>query len=192
MLRNRLTLSFLAIIGMLSVNAHADTIGYIPNKAGNYIFITDGACVPKEAIGFTVSTANANGAITNHGCIQKMDSVRYVINWNSGEQSIIIAAGVTWTAAAKLPWVDDTQQQQSEPAIETKQWMARNPWFDSPEFVETTRQARAIDQQLHNDGYRIGDGKYFDELDRRLNAAGIEFTPATPKVDWSQFSPITQ
>lgn len=206
MLRNRLTLSLVAIIGALSVNARADTIGYIPNKAGNYIFITDGACVPKEAVGLTVAAADANGYISSetYGCIQKVDDLRYAINWNSGGQSIIIAAGVTWTAEAKLPWATPVIEQPAEPAIETKQWMARNPWFGTKEFEQTTLQARAIDKQVFADGYRIGDGKYFDEIDRRLNAAGIKFTPtkpglfddvltpATPNVDWSQYTPVSK
>ena len=181
MLRTRLTFSLLAIISAVSFNAHADTIGYIPNKAGNYMFITDGSCVPKEAIGLTVAAADENGYISTetYGCIQKLDSLRYVINWNSGAQSIIIAAGVTWTAEAKLPWGTPVIQQPAEPAIETKEWMARNPWFGSPEFAETTRQAREIDKQVYAAGYRIGDGKYFDELDRRLLEAGIVYTPAS-------------
>lgn len=145
------------------------------------MFVTDAACVPKEAIGLSVASADASGVITHYGCIQNMDDVRHIINWNDGTQTVIIAAEVTWTAAAKLPWVDDVQQL----AIETKEWMARNPWFNTPEFEQTTLQARAIDKQVYAAGYRLGDGKYFDELGRRLIAAGIKYSPVKPKVDWT-------
>lgn len=55
----------------------------------------------------------------------------------------------------------------------TQAWLDRNPWFNTPEYDQATRRTRAIDQQMHDEGYRAEYEHYFKVLDRRLIEAGI-------------------
>lgn len=67
--------------------------------------------------------------------------------------------------------------QQTVPAKvnpKTQDWLDRNEWFDNPDYERETRRARAIDAALYADGYRVEDGDYFEELERRLDKAGVK------------------
>lgn len=67
-------------------------------------------------------------------------------------------------------------QQQAAPRVNPKvqEWMDKNDWFNNPDFERETRRARSIDAALHADGYRVEDEDYFQELERRLDKAGVK------------------
>ena len=67
---------------------------------------------------------------------------------------------------------EGVQQPRVNPKVQ--EWMDKNEWFNNPDFEKETRRARTIDAALHTDGYRVEDEDYFDELERRLDKAGVK------------------
>lgn len=74
------------------------------------------------------------------------------------------------------------------PTASTQAWLDRNPWFNTTEYDQATRQTRAIDKQMHDEGW-VENENYFTVLDRRLLEAGVVVQEAKPTVDWTQYSP---
>ncbi len=65
-------------------------------------------------------------------------------------------------------------QQQPRVNPKVQEWMDKNDWFNNPDFERETRRTRAIDASLHADGYRVEDEDFFEELERRLDKAGVK------------------
>lgn len=82
--------------------------------------------------------------------------------------------------AARAKEQPSTQQQPAQPQAPPKPhrnvqaWLDDNDWFDDPKYERETRRARAIDAQVSADGYRPEDEDYFEEVERRMQVAGIK------------------
>lgn len=95
---------------------------------------------------------------------------------NPFDEFDLVKAAPTKPAVAEPPVTESTVHPL------TRAWFDRNPWFNSPAFADATAKARAIDKQMADEGWdvELHASRYFNELDLRLNAAGIKFTPTKP------------
>ena len=54
------------------------------------------------------------------------------------------------------------------PPQEALSWWNKNRWFNAPENVVETAAARALDEQLDQEGFDANSKEYYEELDKRL------------------------
>jgi len=95
-------------------------------------------------------------------------------------------------AEKKKREVVNQQRPQAPPSNPlTEQWVAKNPWFGAGPGKDrvATLAAKAIDQDLWDEGYRPNTPAYFDEMARRLKGkvtgvaiVGITDEPRAPKA----------
>ncbi len=76
--------------------------------------------------------------------------------------------------AQAAPVQQQAPVQAAAPHRNIQAWLDKNDWFDDPQYERETRRARAIDAQVHADGYRVEDDDYFEEVERRMQAAGVK------------------
>lgn len=58
-------------------------------------------------------------------------------------------------------------------SAEVQKWITRNPWFTDPRFASQAQQTLVISNQMIAQGWSEASAAYWDELDRRIVAAGI-------------------
>lgn len=64
--------------------------------------------------------------------------------------------------------------------VEAARWFSKNPWFNAPQYQAQKSAALTINQQLIAEGLDSNSPKFYEELDRRLQKAGINLSVAKP------------
>ena len=81
-------------------------------------------------------------------------------------------------------------------SAEAQKWITRNPWFNDPRFASQAQQTLVISNQMIAQGWSEASAAYWDELDRRIVAAGINThqsaNVATPRAGQAMPKPVQQ
>jgi len=76
--------------------------------------------------------------------------------------------------SAEMPKKTENKNAKAPPLA--RDWVKSNSqWFNKPGFRKETAMAYGIDAELTEEGWDVNDPGYYDEMDKRLKASGLNY-----------------